>query len=237
LFFVVCSSAWAAQSSLPMKTVSLPPESRADILMARKMYREAIDVYSLVPETSAPRWNKIGIAYHQLQDLNAAKKNYQMATKIDPHYGEALNNIGTVYYAEKSYRRAIGEYKRALRALPESASIYSNLGTAYFARRDYKRALESYEKALTFDPEVFEHHNAFGVMLQEHSVAERAKYHYYLAKTYAKAGRNDLALQYMRKSIEEGFGERKKFMEEPEFSAIRSSHEFQEILSSEPRVL
>ena len=221
----------------PVPTTTLSPENRADILMARKMYREAIDIYSLVPETSAARWNKIGIAYHQLMDFKAAKKNYEKAVRLDPQYGEAINNLGTVYYTEKSYHRAIREYKKALRVLPQSASIYSNLGSAYFARHDWKKASDSYEKALSLDPAVFEHHSSFGAMLQEHSVSERAKFHYYLAKTYAKAGMNELALQYLRKCLEEGFGERKRLMQDPEFVTLRTQDAFQQIVKSEPRVL
>ena len=36
----------------------LTPERRADILMARKMYREAIEIYEEAPQNSAVVWNK-----------------------------------------------------------------------------------------------------------------------------------------------------------------------------------
>ncbi len=68
-------------------------------------------------------------------------------------------------------------------------------------------------------------------------MVERAKFHYYLAKTYAKAGANDRALQYIRKALEEGFKERKKFVEDPEFAALQQLPEFKELLASNPRVL
>jgi len=217
--------------------VPLPPEEKGDILMARKMYREAIDTYSLAPNESATRWNKMGIAYHQLQDYKDAKKEYQHAIKLNPLYAEAVNNLGTIYYGQKSYRSAIRQYKKAIRLMPAAASVYSNLGTAYFARQDYKRASEAYGQALKLDPDVFEHHGTFGVLLEEHNVAERAKFHYYLAKMYAKEGMNERALQYIRKALEEGFGERQKFMDEPEFAGLRKLQEFQEVIKSEPRVL
>jgi tetratricopeptide (TPR) repeat protein len=156
---------------------------------------------------------------------------------LDPTYPEAINNLGTIYYSRKSYRRAIKLYRRALKLAPESASIYSNLGTAFFARKKYKQAAETYQKALALDPDVFEHRSSWGVMLQERSVEERAKFHYYLAKTYAKAGMNDRALLYIRKALEEGFTERKKLMEDPEFVSIRKLPEFQELIAMEPRVL
>jgi tetratricopeptide (TPR) repeat protein len=233
----------SSRSAAPGADAAKPPvpvlslESRADILMARKMYREAIDLYKQGPADSAILWNKIGIAYHQMLELAAARKHYEKSLKLNPRYPEAINNLGTVYYASKSYRRATSLYKRALKLAPQSASIYSNLGTAYFARKRYKEAAEAYQTALSLDPEIFEHRSSYGVMLQERSVEERAKFHYYLAKTYAKAGMNDRALQYIRKALEEGFKERQKLLEDPEFAAIRELAEFKEIMAREPRVL
>ncbi len=79
--------------------------------------------------------------------------------------------------------------------------------------------------------------HAEGAELGERSVEERAKFHYYLAKLYAKSGMAERALQYIRKSLEEGFKERKKFVEEPEFAALQELPEFKELLALQPRVL
>jgi tetratricopeptide (TPR) repeat protein len=169
--------------------------------------------------------------------LNLAKKEYEQAIKLSPKYSEAINNLGAIYYGQKSYRRAIREYRKALVLNPLAASIHSNLGSAYFARKEYPKAALAYQKALEIDPEVFEHHNQYGTLLQERSTTERAKFHYYLAKTYAKAGQNERALLYIRKALEEGFTERKKFMEDTEFSNLRALPEFKELMTLEPRVL
>ena len=201
------------------------------------MFREAGEVYKEGPADSAVLMNKTGIGYHQMLDIETARKYYQRAIKLNPEYAEAINNLGTIEYSRKSYRRAINDYKKALRITPQSASIYSNLGTAYFARKDYKDAAAMFQHALDLDPEVFEHRNSHGVLLQERSVEERAKFHFYLAKTYAKAGMNERALMYMRKAIEEGFKERKKFEEDPEFAQMQKLPEFQQLLALDPRVL
>jgi tetratricopeptide (TPR) repeat protein len=216
---------------------ALTPEMRGDIMMARKMYREAIEVYSQVKPVSAIVANKLGIAYHQMGDLDTAKRFYQRSTKIDKKYSEAINNLGTVHYAKRSYRRAVGQYKKALKLAPNSASIHSNLGTAYFARKNYKGAVEEYEKALALDPDVFEHRNTHGVLLQERSVQERAKFHYFMAKTYAKTGSVERALLYIRKALEEGFKDKEKFQKEPEFAQLQELPEFQQLMLMEPRVL
>lgn len=221
----------------PEVKTELTPDARGDVYMARKMYREAIDAYRQAPADSPITWNKIGIAYHQLLDLINAQKNYQHALKIDPKYSEAVNNLGTVFYAHKKYRQAINHYNNALKLKPDTASYYSNLGTAYFARKDYKKAALAYQTAVHLDPDIFENHSTFGTTLQERSVEEFAKFHYYLARTYAKAGQNERALLYIRKSLEEGFKERKLFMEEPEFEALRATQEFKDLMILEPRVL
>ena len=223
----------SAASNVPSKVSS---EMRGDIYMARKMYREAAEAYAQA-SMNAIIANKIGIAYHQMLELDAAKRQYERAIKLDKTYSEAINNLGTVHYAKKSYRRAVNQYKKALKISPNSASIYSNLGTAHFARKKYKDAAECYEKALALDPMVFEHRNSHGVLLQERSVQERAKFHFYLARTYAKAGNTERALAYIRKALEEGFNERKKFHEEPEFALLQELPEFKELMSLEPRVL
>jgi len=215
---------------------ALSPQERGDIFMARKMYREAIDVYKEAPE-SAVILNKIGIAYHQLTDLATAQKYYAAAVKKDPTYTEAMNNLGTIYYSKQSYRRAIAQYKKVLRLKPDSPSTLANLGSAYFARKQYELASESYQKALALDPTVLDSNNAVGSVVRDRTVGDRPTFFYYLAKSYAKAGMKEQAMNYIRKALEEGFKERKKFMEEPEFANLQKDPDFIKLMEIEPKVL
>lgn len=228
-------------NSVPaLKKPVYPPltdELRGDIYMARKMYREAIDMYRKGSPDSPVLANKVGIAFHQLLQLDLAKRNYERAIKLDPKYSEAINNLGTIYYSQKSYRRSIGCYKRALRHTDPTASIYANLGAAYFGRKDYKKATEYYEQALKLDPDVFEHHSSFGTLMQERTVEERATYHLYLAKMYAKSGANDRAIIYLRKALEEGVKDREKIPSMPEFAMLVKSPAFLELLATNPKPL
>lgn len=223
----------AAKPGLPVLTY----EMRGDIYMARKMYREAIDMYRQAPENSAIVQNKIGISFHEMLQFAVAKKYYDRAIHLDPHYAEAINNVGTIYYAEKSYKKAIVYYKRSLRYSHSVASVYVNIGAAYFARHDYKHASEYYEDALNLDPDVFEHRGGFGTLMQERTVEELAKFHLYLAKTYAKRGNDDRALVYLRKALEEGIQDRSKIVDIPEFVRLKNQPEFQQLLAENPKPL
>jgi tetratricopeptide (TPR) repeat protein len=226
-----------AVSAQRMGNPPLSPETRGDIYMARKMYREAIDMYRQGPANSAVLTNKVGIAFHQMIQLELAKKNYQRAVKLDPKYSEAINNLGTIYYAQKDYGRAIKYYRRALKAGPGSASVYSNLGSAYFGRKDYKTATECYSQALALDPDVFEHHSTFGTLMMERNVEERATFHLYMAKMYAKTGANERALIYLRKALEEGVKDREKIPAIPEFAALKTDPAFVQLMLENPKPL
>src|ERR1035438_1069855 len=112
-------------------TPQITPELRGDIFMAKKQSREAIDAFHQGSTKDPVLWNKTGIAYHQMLQLDSALKCYQEAVRLRKTYLEAINNIGTVYYARKNYRRSITYYQRALKFAPQEArsgSIYSNLG-------------------------------------------------------------------------------------------------------------
>ena len=243
----MCLPAVAAQSTPPssgfldtgqtppvaQKKPELSPETRGDIFMAEKRYREAAEMYRENSKGSAVLLNKTGIAYHQMLQLELAERYYRLALRVNPQYSEAVNNLGTVFYARKSYRRAVNQYKKALRLNDRSASMW----TGYFARKEYVHAAEAFQKALMLDPEVFETRNTQGVLLQDRSVEELAKFHYYLAQTYAKERMNDRALQYIRKALEEGYKEKKKMQEDPAFAAMKDLPEFKELMALEPRVL
>lgn len=223
-----------ASKATPSK---LSPEQMGDLLMARKMFRDAIESYREGPQKSPIIWDKIGIAYHQLGDLNAARKNYEHAIKLDPKYADAINNVGTILYSQKKYRSAISRYNKALSIAPETASIWSNLGTAYYARGNYPEMSKCYAKALEIDPAVFEAHNSVGTTMQDRAVADKARYHFEMARIYAQAGKNEMALQYLRKCLEEGFKDKEKLNKAPEFAALRDTTEFKDLLTLEPRVL
>ena len=63
-------------------------ETRGDILMARKEYREAIETYAQGGLKNPILRNKMGIAYHQLMDLDRARKCYEQALSLAPDDAE-----------------------------------------------------------------------------------------------------------------------------------------------------
>jgi tetratricopeptide (TPR) repeat protein len=218
-------------------------EELGDLQMARKNYREAVDSYQeavRLRPNNAVAWNKMGIAHHQLvagtqfSELTLARNCYQKAVKLNPKYAEAINNLGTVYYRFKNYGRAIRYYQQSLALSPDAASVYANLGAALFSRRKFLEASQAYQKALTLDPEVFDHHNTYGVELQERTDQDLAMFHFILAHTYAANHNQEKALEYLRKAMEEGFHEPKKIYDDPAFAELVKSQSFTELMANPP---
>ena len=237
LFFLAIALAGGQTPASEPQPGPLSPEQLGDIYMARKMFREAIATYKTGPQNSPLIWDKIGIAWHNLGELGLARTNYEHALKVDKKYAEAINNIGTVFYAQKKISTAINRYKRAIRLEPDKASFWSNLGTAYYSQGKFPLMLEAYDKAIALDPDIFEHHGLVGTEMQDRTVADRARYHFELARLYAKVGKDELAIQYLRHSFEEGFKDKDKVRKSPEFGSLLENPEFIELMALEPRVL
>jgi hypothetical protein len=56
---------------------------------------------------------------------------------------------------------------------------------------------------------------------------------YFVAATYARVGKQEQALIYLRKAMDEGFSDRKRLIEDKDFATLRTTPEFQHLLDQE----
>lgn len=210
---------------------------RADILMARKLYPEAIAAYQAILKQeprNAVLLNKIGIAYHQQALLRDAEGYYKRAVKADKTYSSAINNLGTIQYERRKFRRAIRLYDRALKLRQDEPAVYSNLGYAYFAEKQYDAALAAFQQALRIDPLVFEHRGGVGVLVQQRSATDPAKLYFFLAKSYALAGDAGHCAHYLKMARDEGYKELGQARTDPAFARVLADPRVREILEPNP---
>jgi tetratricopeptide (TPR) repeat protein len=210
----------------------LPAEKKADILMARGEYAAAITAYQQSDLKSAIVWNNIGMAYHHLFALEEARKAYQQSLTLNPRFAPAANNLAAVYYGQHEFRVAEHWYKKALKHTSESAVIYCNLGTAYFAEDKMKKGMKMYQKAFSIDADVFSPNRA-AMVEGGGSREQRVAINYYIAQTFASAGKQEQALLYLRKAMDEGFRDRKRLDEDKDFAVLRTTPEFKQLLDQE----
>jgi tetratricopeptide (TPR) repeat protein len=203
-----------------------------DLHMARRRYQAALEAYRQAELNNPGIWNKIGIASQQLFLLPEAKKSYEMSLKMDPKNADVLNNLGTVYYSMQQYGNAEKLYRKALKLHPKSALIYKNLGTDLLASNKFKKGWDCYQAALAIDPEIFERVNMLRIG-EPTPAQKRGAMSYYLAKSYVLAGMPDLAVDYLRMAIDEGFADRKKIMADKELASLHGVLAFEQLLSEQ----
>lgn len=226
IFLLLSSMAFSKET-----TVILPPEKKAemdqlvkkgDSLLARKFYEDAIQQYrkalDINPKEAVVQ-NKMGIAYHQLQNMGMAKKQYELAKKINPRYSEAWNNLGTVHYGVKKYKKAIKCYKKSLELNPQSATAYHNMGAAYFGLKKYEEGFQAFQEAYRLDPSILDRTSNYGTVIKTTEL-NQAMQNFYLAKIFAMNGQQEKALAYLLKALEMGFTEYDKITKEPAFKQL-----------------
>jgi tetratricopeptide (TPR) repeat protein len=220
----------------PAKSRPLSFEERADIYMARKSYEDAVDYYNRALKqahfTNAAVWNKLGIAHQQLQNFSASRKAYNQAVRHRKNYAEPLNNIGTTYFMEKKYGKSVKYYLRALKLSPDSASYHLNLGTSYLHMKKYKESVDEYRTALNLDPNVFQQRSPFGTTIEARGADP--EYYFYLGKVFASLGRVEEAVRSLRRALEDGFKDRKRILEDPDFIKISQNPAYVELMSNPP---
>jgi tetratricopeptide (TPR) repeat protein len=211
-------------------------EQRADIFMARKSYADAADYYFRALKQSSFKnpvlWNKLGIAFQQESKLHRARQAYTHAIRMDKNFAEAWNNIGTVYFMEKKYGKSVPYYQRAIKLRDDTAAFHLNLGTSYYHLKRFDVAVEEYRTALGIDPKVVLQQS--GVATVIHAGATDVEFYFYLAKAFASIGNAEDAVRYLRRALEDGYGDPKRIEEDPDFKKISQYPAFVELMRNPP---
>jgi len=215
-------------------------EMRADILMARKLYPEAVSSYEHVLKQepkNAVLLNKTGVACEVWGQNGCAEKYFKKAMKADKQYASPFNNLGTVEYVRKHYKNAIKWYSESLQLhMDTPATVYMNLGYAYFADKQYPEAMSSFQQAITIDPTVFQRPGGFGSIVEERSTTDPGLFYFFVARTYAQLGDAERAAHYLKMARDDGYKKYDSAKTDPAFSRVISDPQVQRVFSTVPEL-
>ena len=102
-------------------------------------------VVEQAPELSAPRID-LAVAYHRMDDLDAAEQQLQAVLELNPQHPIALNELGIVYRKTARFAEARQRYEAALAVYPGYHYARRNLAVLcdlYLA--DLECAADNYE--------------------------------------------------------------------------------------------
>ncbi len=176
----------------------------------------------------------MGIAYQLMFNLKDAARCYKASLKLNPNDAQVINNLGTVYDSLRESRQAERLYRKALKIDPNSAVVLKNLGTNLMAQNKINKGWEAYKKALAIDPTIFEERGGPRVE-NPASAKDRGAINYYMARSCARAGLSDCAIQYLRLALDEGYTTAKKLEHDSDFSPLRGIPGFDDLLKSEQK--
>jgi tetratricopeptide (TPR) repeat protein len=224
----------------PAMTPRQLAELRADIMMARKMYPEAISAYEKLAKQepkNAELFNKVGVACEIWGNNGCAEKYFKKAVKADKTYASPFNNIGTVEYVKKHYKNAVKWYGKSLKLKMDTpATVHMNLGYAYFAEKDYPDALSSFQQAVTIDPTVFQRPGGFGSVVEERSTTDPGLFYFFVARTYAQIGNAEQAAHYLKMARDDGYKDYMSAKTDPAFSKVIKDPQVQEVFAPVPEL-
>lgn len=226
--------------SQPVLTPRQLAELRADILMARKMYPEAISSYEqLVKQDpkNAVLLNKTGVPCEILKQYGCAEKYFKKSIKADKNYASPVNNLGTVEYAKEHYKNAIKWYEKSLQLhMDAPATVYMNLGYAYFADKQYPEAMSAFQQAITIDPMVFQRPGSFGSVVEERFTTDPGLFYFFVARTYAQMGDAERAAHYLKMARDDGYKKYDSAKTDPAFSKVIKDPQVQQVFAPVPEL-
>ena len=97
--------------------------------------------------------------------VNLAKKDLNMAIKLDPDNFHAFELRGFLYLSSNKYHNAIEDFTTAIELNPKSFHSYYSRAVAYTQIKNFKNALTDYEKVIDFNPKHAEAYRNMGNVL------------------------------------------------------------------------
>jgi tetratricopeptide (TPR) repeat protein len=240
LFATLPLGSWAQtySSTAPVPTPQLTVGQRADIFLARRNYPAAIALLNQAVkerQADAAIYNRLGIAYQQLQDLGKAQKYYKQAIKRDKKQGRYRNNLGTVYYMKRNFNGARKQFQQAVKLDPGEATYWVNLGGAEFAMKKFQPAISAYRQALLINPNsLFPATGSDSPVVSDVMGTDTPRFHYDLSRLFCTLGMVDNALHQFRQAYEMHYRDIKKSLTDPGFAPLRLRPEYRVLMGLPP---
>ncbi len=198
-------------------------DAAADTLRSQKDFAGAIRYMQEAARRqpkNATLVNKLGVLELQVRDYRGASDHFRKAVKLNPKYADALNNLGAAYFLQNDTDRAARYYRKALALEETRATFHVNLAAAWERQNKLSLALAEYARALELDPEVLTTKSSGGAVAQLLTPEQRASRFFLLARVCAIRGDIEGALDYLRKSKEEGYRDIKSVYKQQEFQKL-----------------
>jgi tetratricopeptide (TPR) repeat protein len=228
------------------------------VLFKAGRYPAAIEAYEKaldVRPNHGGTYEMLGATHDMLGHLDQAIGNYEHAIRVGAT-ATAYSNLAMAYFGAGAYEKSRTAALNAIARDPNKPTLYRTLGDIYLKLNRQDDARASYDKAIAMSRALLAVNpkDAFSIVLiavceanlgrsadaERHAVEALALQPtnrgilYRVAKVYALTGNRPAAFKALRGAIEQGY-DREAARRDPELASLRSSPEFEKVLSDEVR--
>lgn len=119
-------------------------------------------------------FNNLGLACHNLNEIESAEKYYYKGLDLNPNSFEIFHNLGNLEAKKKNYQKAREFYEKTIGLYPKDAETFYNIAKIY---TDFEGKLDLgkqyYKRAIELEPDFFmAYNNLASIYLREQNFDE-----------------------------------------------------------------
>ena len=185
-----------------------------ELFIEKKEQEALIEFNKLIKTEQRPSYLHYELGKYYLEDkqYDNAIKSFETALGLDPKNTDALFVLAYTNSEIKNYTKAIDAYNKLLTLKPENWSAWNNIANAYAAAKDYQKANEIYIDLLDQNPD------------------SRKTYYYNLACLSALQNKKSEAIQYLEKSLINGYDRYEHLTTDTDLDGLREMPEYKVII-------
>ncbi len=198
LYCLSPAQAFPQQGGHPGTAFTLPPDQRAEWLLARKRYPEALAAYKAMlegGEADSAVFRGLIRAYRGASGEAEAETYLTEYLAAHPESSAAHYGLGYHHYLKGNDDQARIHLEKATRQDPQNALAWNNLGASLARTKSYTYAIKSVKEAIRLEPENPMFYNNLGEIYRE-----KGNYGLFFAefRAHVKDGQSLLARGYGR---------------------------------------
>jgi tetratricopeptide (TPR) repeat protein len=142
-------------------------------LKAKEYFKEYINY----DDKSYIAYNNIGLACHNLDEIESSEEYYNKGLELNPDSFEIFHNLGNLEAKKKNYTKAREFYNKTIGLYPNDAETFYNIAKIYTDFEDnFNLGKKNYLKAIELEPDFFmAYNNLASIYLREKNFKEAIK--------------------------------------------------------------
>jgi protein O-mannosyl-transferase len=219
-----------------------------NLLLNKGSYDEAVMHYTealKINPHQAEVYNNLGTAYILKGNMKKAVEFYKRSLREKPDYSDAIENLKRARVNQQKLQDISMKIRQSIQADPGKPAPYTKLGDIYRQLGEYDEAIGQYQKAISIQGSYLqalyglvivysntqEYMRALDVLQKIRKIQpENPEAYYNTACIYAKQGKPDKAIMWLKQSIEKGFDNWDLLNKDPDLDKIRNTAFMGELL-------